>query len=833
MNGASRKALWGTRGAVAARWAAGARWRCGARAVAAAVILLHALPLPLSVRHAQAQVKRSEDDASALVADGKRLLGAKRYEAAGKALDAALALNPRRIDAYILRAAVYAAQSNFSAGIAVMRTAAALAPHDLDVQNALGAQLVLGGVIDEGVALLAAVVARDAKRYDAQSLLAHTYVQRQQWRLAVGAFDAYFAARPAALASADAVARVEHADALLRSRLPGAVRRAEKMFHDLRAEPSVARRAALGEAWAAAAHDCKAARALLAPLIVRERDIAEPLLVDGQCALALGDYETAQRRGRDYLARASREGPLAAHAPSAAAGHALVAEALAARGELAAAKVQFELARAREPKERKWSVRLALVLRRAGDFSGAADALAALGPPAVPADDIPWWLERTELSLAERKPEEALRGLMPLAAAVPHDGRIVALQAQIALQLGHTDEALAFAQQARELGVAHADKIAARAHARQGDVALQQQRLQDAAAAYNAALRLDALAVYRRNAAAVTLALGDRVTAQKLLAGLANPSAADLALQAFAVADAQHMPAARALFAQAIAAAGEPLRSTIALDAARAELAFGEPGLALAALQAVPSAHRTEAHLAAQGLAQRNAAYAAVATGQWTRALDLLRDRGSNTQARCELVVVALSAQEREVAQRALRELGAQPCTFRATGDANLTPLFAHVVEGLQPTRAAGAFVKLRGLGYKGPAHALATSAARVVGLVAAAEAYRQGRGAEAARFVAAVAKLATTVGDDELAAAQGILQLERGISEADLAALEKLAARVPEAWLAIGIARERQGQPVLALEAWRKAKRAGVRHASLAEWIAAKERVWGKGDEP
>ncbi len=55
------------------------------------------------------------------------------------------------------------------------------------------------------------------------------------------------------------------------------------------------------------------------------------------------------------------------------------------------------------------------------------------------------------------------------------------------------------------------------------------------------------------------------------------------------------------------------------------------------------------------------------------------------------------------------------------------------------------------------------------------------------------------------------------------------MSAKVPDALVNLGIAYERKGDPTKALDAWRRARKAGVRFAPLAEWIDAKERIYGE----
>ena len=50
----------------------------------------------------------------------------------------------------------------------------------------------------------------------------------------------------------------------------------------------------------------------------------------------------------------------------------------------------------------------------------------------------------------------------------------------------------------------------------------------------------------------------------------------------------------------------------------------------------------------------------------------------------------------------------------------------------------------------------------------------------------------------------------------------------MPEALINLGIAYERKGDNAKALDAWRRAKKLGIRFPGLQEWIDAKERIYG-----
>src|ERR1041385_161328 len=81
---------------------------------------------------------QGEDESAAFVEEGRASLRQGKLEDAAKALDQAISLNPRRVEAYVLRSAVYAAKKQYKEGIALMRRAQSLAPNDGDVLTALG-----------------------------------------------------------------------------------------------------------------------------------------------------------------------------------------------------------------------------------------------------------------------------------------------------------------------------------------------------------------------------------------------------------------------------------------------------------------------------------------------------------------------------------------------------------------------------------------------------------------------------------------------------------------------------------------------------------------------
>ncbi|MCB9574628.1 MAG: tetratricopeptide repeat protein [Kofleriaceae bacterium] len=327
--------------------------RPGALAAAVLAVTLAAVGA-VAARDAHAQGRaRGDDDSAALVEDGRRALRRGAYDDAAAALDQAIALNPRRIEAYVLRAAIHAARQQYDDGVALLRRAQALAPDNLDVVAALGTQLVLGGHPDDGVPLLERAVTADPARYGAQSLLGKRYAALGRWRDAVVAYEAYLAHRPAELAGEDAIHQLGLAEAYLRS---DDARRAYALYDDVLARRPDEPAARMGEAWALAAIDCRRAVPALAALADLVPRFPQILVVEGQCRLSMGDAVAALRLGERYLDQAAT--PLAS-------GWGLVGEAAAATGDLERARAALGEARQLEPAHRSWTRRLARVLRRA------------------------------------------------------------------------------------------------------------------------------------------------------------------------------------------------------------------------------------------------------------------------------------------------------------------------------------------------------------------------------------------------------------------------------------------------------------------------------------
>lgn len=789
---------------------------------ATSLILCLACGVALAQRPSQ-----GEDESAAFVQEGRAALRRGELDGAARALDQALALNPRRVEAYVLRSAVYAARKQYHAGIALMRRAQVIAPADVEVLTALGTHLVLSGDTAAGVPLLEEVVAKEPERYDAQLLLGHHWYATGEWPDAIGALEAYFAHRPRELAREDAQNQVELADAYLRFRQPA---QALALFRTAARTRQTDLRARMGIAWATAALDCRKARPLLRELEPIASQHPEVWLVDGQCALALGDASGALALGRRYLERAPK---------AVAAGHALVGEAHAARGQLGEAKQELLAARSLEPAHRRWSVRLAHVQRRAGAPDDALATLDAIGEPATAALDPAWWAELGEVLLARGDATDAAQRLAPIVRELPNHAPVHTVLGAAQLAAGRAEAAI------ESLEAAEAIQSAARSRKLLADalvtVAAGKLAAGEAGAAEALLVRADQLdrtGVILRDLGIAKLELGKPGEAVAILdrAAQLDPAPIALMLAARAHALTGDLAGARPLYERALAADADDVE--IALDWAASELAGGDPMLALAALERTAGAARTgplaARHKTALATARHAAALAQLRAGNASRAVELLRAAGSphDSLARtCDLAIASVAAGDVSAALAALREIQGQRCPFPPPADTQAAPILVAFTEGMNPRRAGRALARLTALSAKssGAAAQLLGTAMRVVALDAAQDAYRGGKLAQARTYLATARAAHARVGGDEVAHNLAVLELADGHYDAAIAALDKLAPRVPEALVNLGIAYERKGEHVRALEAWRRARKAGVRFAPLAGWIETKERIYGE----
>ncbi len=790
------------------------------------IALVLSAALPAATAFAQ-RAGQGEDDSAALVAEGRAALREGKLDAAGRALDQALALNPRRVEAYVLRSAVFAARKQYAEGIALMRRAQAISPNDEEVLTALGSQLVLSGDATAGVPLLTQVTTMNPKRYDAQLLLGGHYHAIGKWPDAITALDAYFVNRPQVLAREDSRHRVVLADSYLRFRQPV---KAQALFQQALDARKDDLRARIGVAWSTAAIDCRKARPLLRDLEAVATKYPAVWLVDGQCALALGDINGGLALGRRYLERAPGVS---------AAGHALVGEAQAARGNLAEARRELETARTLEPARRRWSVRLAVVLRRANELGPALQTLDELGPPPQAGIDPDWWYELGETLLAKGDPAAAVTRLTPALADLPGDAMLRTLLGAAQLAAGETESAVTTLSDAESIiTTPRSRQLLSRALT---TVAVNDLGVGDTAAAEQKLARaelLDASAVTLKNLGIARLALDRPEDAIAVLerSNRTRPSALTAMLAARSRALTGDLTGARALYERALG--DREAGVEVALDWAASEVAAGDPGLAVNALEKVAAAAKTSPlanrHKAALATARHAAGVAAIRGGNGGRAVELMRaaDAADSSLAKkCDLALAAVVAGEQGAALAALRKVAGQSCPFPAPADVQAAPILIAFIEGLSAKKAGKAVDKLTNLAgtSTGPAATLLNTSIRVVALEASQDAYRSGNLAQARKYLVTARGANTRIGSDEVTHNLAVIDLVEGRVDTAIAALDKVASKVPEAYVSLGIAYEKKGDPQRALDAWRRARRAGVRFAPLTEWIEAKERIYGE----
>jgi tetratricopeptide (TPR) repeat protein len=617
------------------------------------------------------------------------------------------------------------------------------------------------------------------------------------------------------------------ADAYLRFRQP---QKALAMFQKAAGERKEDLRARIGIAWATAAIDCRKARPLLKELEPIAEQYPEVWLVDGQCALAVGNYDQGLAQGRRYLDKATK---------AAAAGHALVGEAQAAKNNLAEAKRELETAAKLEPDRRRWSVRLAVVLRRAGDHAGALAALDKLGAPSTPAIDPDWWTEVGETLIAKGDAEGAVARLTPVVAELPQDAPIHVVlgaaqlqtnQAEIAVKTLTEAEGITSTPRSRKLLVEALVAVALGKLPKEPAEAEQLLVRAEGLEATNAVVLRDlGIARLALDKPADALAVLDR--AQKI-----DNAPITMMLAARARALTGDVTGARAIYEKALGSEKDKENALeIAIDWAASEVAGGDPAIAVAALEKVTAQGKSAARLKqALATARHAAGVAAIRAGNGGKAIELMKSAvavESTLARKCDLALAAVVAGDAGPALVSLRAVSGQSCPFPAPADTQAAPILIAFTEGLSARRAARAVDKLTSLSGKssGPAKVLLDTSIRVVALEAAQDAYRAGQYAQARKFLTTARSSNARVGGDEVVHNLAVMDLVEGRLDAAISQLERIAPRVPEALINLGIAFERKGDPVKALDAWRKARKANVRFAPLSDWIEAKERIYGE----
>lgn len=797
----------------------------GGRLRALVLVLAVALALVLAARPASAQQPgKAEDESAQFVAEARAAVREGRTTDAARSLDQAIQLNPRRIEAYVLRGAVYQAQGKLAEGIALMQRARGLAPGNTEVLAGLGALLVAAGKRDEGVPLLEEAVRRDGRRYEAYLALGQAWRRDGQHRRAVVALRTYFQVRPSELVVRDPEYLIDLADSYLRARLPRAAEAVldQRLTAAIKAEqaqrrtgqkaearPARVARIELLRAMVAVALDCRRAEPLLRALTgSAAADV--PLLL-ARCALGRGQMVEALGHARRYVPAPERRADQLG----------LLADIYVELGNVAQAEDQLAAALQLEPGRRAWLVRRASLWRRAADPGKSVRALDALGPPASADSDLLWWREKGLALLAMERSAaqlEALRQFHDALAAVlaPEvtepaddelfappaerpapavrvaDARLWTLLAELELVLGESQAAVVSAgtalalQKSRAAGelleravMQRTVELAAEELAG-GDARAAVARMASISQRHRAAPRGPLVSTMWRNLGVAHLMLGNlRGAIEALeLSGEAMPTAIGAMLLGRALASNKEVARARAAYQQATALAAGEERLEVAIDRASFELSANEPNAAVAVLQAASDALSSQAPAfaggsvaslgarfrSAQATAHHAAGRRALREGQGAAAVKQLEE----AMRFFDEVPVALRCDHALAkmstpggnATRILQELGKTECSF-AAGEGLALKLLGAVSESETPSRAGAALASvLRQPPRSAVARPVWLAALRVVAINAAAEAYRQGNVGAAREHLRRARTTRLAFGEEELALGEKILEL-------------------------------------------------------------------------
>jgi tetratricopeptide (TPR) repeat protein len=799
--------------------------------VIAAALAAAAVTVPIAVAPAQAQPAEDEET-SLLVAEARRAIARRDYKKAGGLLDRAIAVNPRRIDAYVLRASIHGALGQHDKAVEVMRRARRLAPESADVLAGLGIQLVIAGQPGEGVPLLETQVGRDPSRYEAQVVLGHHYVRVGRWQDAARAFESYFRYRPAQIAGEDAVHQLDQANAYLRS---GRAAMAQAIYATIVRRDKKNELARLGVAWATAVLDCAKAMPALAAVADLEAKYAEVSIVRARCALTLGNLDAALDGADKYRARR----------PDDAGGWALVGDIRSAKGNLKGAEAAFTEAVKRAEGSPLYALKLARAERQLSKHAAAVERLRKSGAPS--GYDELWTLELAEALHAGGQHAAVRTHLAPWVTSHPDQPQaryllgaaLVALRSPAEAAV-HLDRAMSHdppEERARQPLIATLNVLAVAALAG-GDVATAETRLERAD-------RLGGSAATWRTLGAIRLQQKKNNEALTLLRKAVERDRRD-GRGLHLLGRAQHagglVEEARASYRRAIKLGAEPV--AIGPDLAIADLAAGRGEDAVDTLQELLGASSGEARARLTRLVvdvARSAATDWMKSGQFARAVKVLRQVDvklsdsdpAATAVRCDLALAATGAAQRDVALEALRRLerGRGRCPFVAPADELAVPILIAWNEGSQLRGAGKALDRLERLRTRatGSAEPLLRTAARDIALRAANEAYDRNLIAEARRYLAEAETYDKR--SPELGHNLAVLDLASGRIDAALGRLQRVQGEVPEALVNLGIAYDRRGDPLRALEYYRRALAAGARFAPLRSWIDSKEKLWtGRG---
>ncbi|MCG8420716.1 MAG: tetratricopeptide repeat protein [Proteobacteria bacterium] len=788
---------------------------------------------------------QSDDEEDALlVSEARQAMAEKKYREAAVLLDRALQVNPRRVEAYVLRATVHGVFKEYDKGIAMMRRARRLAPDNPYVLTTLGSQLMLAERESDGVPILEQVVSSWPDRFEAHLRLGSHYVQKKQWPEAITAYESYLKTRPSQLKAEDSTHRLDLANAYLRSGSPG---KARKLYERIRREQPNSVLGRMGQAWSAAAMDCREALPLLRDMDDLAAKYLEVLMVRTRCALLVGEAKQALADAQQILAAAESN---RAKIGNVAAAWALLAEARLANRDFQGSMTAMLEASKRAPKNRMYTLKLARIERLAGKPELAADRLLGSKPP--PEVESEWTIELGEALNASGKFAVVRQRFVPFVKKNPNFATARTLLGIAVYELGEADTAIGHLEKAIELdaGQKRARKPLIEAL---NVVAIAAFQAGDGKKAEGYLVRADAVggsADTWRNLGAI-----------RLVAGRAKAAIAPLK-KAVEAADDQPLP--HHLLGRAYYATGkhkDAIRlyvragkltprsdkrhaTKIDLDHAAALLAAGENDKALGLLEdalktAVGSAQR--ARVAENYVvAGRKMATADMKVANFPRAYKLLSrvaDKLPNGVAKktrnkldCDLALAATGSGTRRPALKLLKRLEDERvrCDFVAPADELAVQILIAWNEGATARTARKALRRLGAMRRKarGPAALLVRTAARDIAVRAAVDAYQNNRLKRARAFLDTARRYGSQ--SVEIDHNMAVLDLASGRVDRAIRLMQGKGTSVPEALLNLGIAYDYKSEPLKALKYYRRSVAAGVRSSAVKSWIRGKERLWG-----
>ncbi len=773
---------------------------------------------------------QSGDEARLLVSEAREAIADKEYKRAGRLLDRAIAINPRRVDAYVLRSTVYTVYKQYDKGIALLRRAQRLAPNNLDVLNALGSQLVLAGKYEEGVPILERVVERQPRRYQAHALLAHHYIRTATWARAETALEAYLDTRPKHLRGSDATYTIDLADAKLRlGKADGAL----GLFDKVLGKDADNVRALMGRAWALAAIDCRKAMPVFRQLGKLGKTYPEIWLVWGHCSLMVGKLDRAVDLASRYTKRR----------PASAGGHALLGGAHASRGDLGAARKSMQRAIELEPGEHLYVIKLARLDRQAGEPRVAAARLSTGARPEEGDPSwLPWHVEWGKALIDDGKPAEAVELAGRIVAAKSDSPDAQLLFGDALRRTGDYPRAIAALEAAIGLDAnfGEAKSLLIEVFNDAAENGIGEGNLEDAE---KLLVRADAVGANRRtwgNLALVRIRRGDHAGALQPLEKLEDKDARSAHMHGHALGVLGKLEESEVVLKKALDLAGGDAarKRRIGIDLAASQVALGAPERAVATLQPLIG-EKGDAVAQAFVVASRAEATEHMLAGRYGRAVRTLEDAekqlgkgdaDARVAVQCDLALAFTAARQRSKAQSALRDLEKDKavCPFPAPADKLAVPILLAINEGMDArygSRSLRTLAKMR-KAATGVAGKLLEEGMAIVAMRAAAAAHARGRTSTARKYLN-TADDVVRGRDPYLLHNRAVLDLESGKLDSAITVLTRVADDVPEALVNLGIAYDRKGDAAAAVRYYRRAK-ARLKSAEVDEWIAAKEYVYG-----